>query len=417
MSSSFADYSLKEMIKMKKISNGAIVYLFAVTYFISYITRINYGAVLVEMVSATGFSKTSLSVALTGSFVTYGIGQILSGFFGDKFQPKRLVFCGLLVSVIINVLIPFCADPTAMAMLWSINGLAQAFMWPPMVRLMVSLFGDDEYRKASVKVSYGSSLGTVFVFLISPLLISLWGWKSVFFVSAALGIIMAAIWMIFCPEISPAPKARKKIIPNAPTSKFRIDLLFVLVMLAIVLQGALRDGVTTWTPTYIDDMFKLGSALAILTSVVLPIFSMFCHGVGGWLYYKVFKSPILSAGVIFGVGTIAAAVLYFVGSASAVISVICLALLVGAMHGVNLMLICMVPAFYKNTGKISLVSGLLNSCTYVGSAISTYGIAILTDGVGWSVTVGVWALIALMGTVVCFVTIPLWNKKNCKNKG
>lgn len=395
---------------MKKISNGAVVYLFAVTYLVSYVTRINYGAVLVEMVNATGFSKTALSVALTGSFITYGIGQIISGFFGDKAQPKRLVFWGLLTSVTINVLIPFCSSPTAMAALWSVNGLAQAFMWPPMVRLMVSLFNDDEYRKASVKVSYGSSLGTIVVFLLSPLLISLWGWKSVFFVSAAFGVVMLVIWQLLCPEINFSPEIPQKN-TSAPIGNFKIDILFVLIMIGIVLQGALRDGVTTWTPTYIDDMFNLGSALAILTSVVLPIFSMFCHGMGGWLYYKVFKSPVLSAGVIFGAGTLAATALYLIGAKSAVISIICLALLVGAMHGVNLMLICMVPAFYKNTGKISLVSGLLNACTYVGSAISTYGIALLTDNAGWSITVGVWAIIALVGTAVCLVAIPLWNKK------
>ena len=397
-------------MQYEKISNGAVVYLFAVTYLVSYVTRINYGAVLVEMVNATGFSKTALSVALTGSFITYGIGQIISGFFGDKAQPKRLVFWGLLTSVTINVLIPFCSSPTAMAALWSVNGLAQAFMWPPMVRLMVSLFNDDEYRKASVKVSYGSSLGTIVVFLLSPLLISLWGWKSVFFVSAAFGVVMLVIWQLLCPEITFSPEIPQKN-TSAPIGNFKIDILFVLIMIGIVLQGALRDGVTTWTPTYIDDMFNLGSALAILTSVVLPIFSMFCHGMGGWLYYKVFKSPVLSAGVIFGAGTLAATALYLIGAKSAVISIICLALLVGAMHGVNLMLICMVPAFYKNTGKISLVSGLLNACTYVGSAISTYGIALLTDNAGWSITVGVWAIIALVGTAVCLVAIPLWNKK------
>ncbi len=395
---------------MKKISNGAVVYLFAVTYLVSYVTRINYGAVLVEMVNATGFSKTALSVALTGSFITYGIGQIISGFFGDKAQPKRLVFWGLLTSVTINIFIPFCSSPTAMAALWSVNGLAQAFMWPPMVRLMVSLFNDDEYRKASVKVSYGSSLGTIVVFLLSPLLISLWGWKSVFFVSAAFGVVMLVIWQLLCPEINFSPEIPQKN-TSAPIGNFKIDILFVLIMIGIVLQGALRDGVTTWTPTYIDDMFNLGSALAILTSVVLPIFSMFCHGMGGWLYYKVFKSPVLSAGVIFGAGTLAATALYLIGAKNAVISIICLALLVGAMHGVNLMLICMIPAFYKTTGKISLVSGLLNACTYVGSAISTYGIALLTDNAGWSVTVGVWAIIALVGTAVCLVAIPLWNKK------
>ncbi|MBQ3088681.1 MAG: MFS transporter [Clostridia bacterium] len=402
---------------MKKLSGGAVAYLFAATYLISYITRINYGAVLVEMVKSTGFSNASLSVALTGSFITYGVGQIISGFMGDKIQPKRLVFAGLLISVFINIIIPFCNNPIQMAVLWSVNGFAQAFMWPPMVRLMVNLFEGDEYRKASVKVSYGSSAGTIVVFLISPLLISLWGWKSVFWVSAVLGVFMLFVWQMLCPKIDSDSDLKGdnnfKFAP--PLGRFRIDLLFVLIMMAIVLQGALRDGVTTWTPTYIDDMFKLGSALAILTSVVLPIFSMVCHGFGGWLYYKVFKSPVLSAGVIFGVGSIAAAILYLLNGGSAVISIVCLAVLVGAMHGVNLMLICMVPSFYKSTGKISLVSGLLNSCTYVGSAVSTYGIALLTDNSGWSVTVGVWALIAVLGTAVCFVTIPLWNRKFFKN--
>ena len=324
------------------------------------------------------------------------------------------MLCGLSVSVIINSVIPLCETSTQMALFWSINGFAQALIWPPMVRLMVSFFKGDEYRKASVKVSYGSSIGTIAVFLMCPLLISLWGWKSVFWVSAILGVLMVVAWKMLCPKIKNQPNKNNgnSLEKQGASGGFRIDLLFVFIMIAIVLQGALRDGVTTWTPTYIDDMFNLGSALAILTSVVLPVFSMVCHGVGGWLYYKVFKSPMLSAGVIFGVGTVAAALLYLTSGLNAIISIICLAVLVGAMHGVNLMLICMVPAFYKNTGKISLVSGLLNSCTYVGSALSTYGIALLTDGAGWSVTVGVWFLIAFLGTLFCLVSIPFWNKKH-----
>lgn len=398
---------------MIKLSSNAISYLFMITYIISYITRINYGAVLVEMVAATEFSKSALSVALTASFVTYGVGQIISGFIGDRFQPKQLVFGGLALSTLMNIAIPFCKNPLIMAICWSVNGFAQAMIWPPMVRLMVFLFKDDEYRKASVKVSYGSALGTISVFLMAPFLISVWGWKSVFLTSAFLGFLMIFVWQFFCPEIDVEPNAVSKDRKVCATaSAFKIDLLFVFIMVAIVLQGALRDGVTTWTPTYIDDMFGLGSALAIFTSVVLPIFSMCCHGFSGWLYYRVFKNPPFLAGVMFGVGALAAAVLYFVGGGSAVASVLCLAILVGAMHGVNLMLICMLPSFYKNTGKVSLVSGLLNSCTYVGSAVSTYGIALLTEGVGWSVTVGMWSIVALLGAVFSFVSTVLWNKKH-----
>ena len=395
---------------MKKLSSGAVAYLLMFAYVISYVTRINYSAVLVEMVATTSFTKTALSVALTGNFIAYGTGQIISGFIGDKMQPKNLAFAGLGLSVLMNIAIPFCANPTWMAVFWSINGFAQAMIWPPMVRLMVNIFEGDEYRKASVKVSYGSSIGTVAVFLMAPLLISLWGWKSVFFVSAFFGVIMSVVWILLCPKVKSENNPEKSV-EKAEKSAFKMDFVFILIMFAIVLQGALRDGVTTWTPTYIDDMFKLGSALAILTSVVLPIFSMFCHGFGGWLYYKVLKSPILASGMFFALGTFAAFLLFVTNGASVVVSIICIALLVGAMHGVNLMLICMVPSFYKKTGKISLISGLLNACTYVGSSISTYGVALLTDGAGWSVTVLVWTVISFLGALVCAMLIPLWNKK------
>ena len=58
-----------------------ITYLFMITYMVSYITRINFGAIVSEMVNDTGISKSMLSLSLMGSFVTYGVGQIISSCF------------------------------------------------------------------------------------------------------------------------------------------------------------------------------------------------------------------------------------------------------------------------------------------------------------------------------------------------
>ena len=88
-----------------------------------------------------------------------------------------------------------------------------------------------------------------------------------------------------------------------------------------------------------------------------------------------------------------------------------MALLTGCMHGVNLILICMVPAFFKGSGKVSLISGVLNSCTYVGSAISTYGIAKISKQAGWNFTITLWIFIAAAGAFICFVGIPAWKKR------
>ena len=121
-----------------------ITYLFMITYMVSYITRINYGAVISEMVEATSMSKSALSLALTGSFATYGAGQIISGICGDRFRPKKLVLYGLIATSLMNIIIPFCQSPILMLVVWSINGFAQAFMWPPMVKLMSDLFSLEE---------------------------------------------------------------------------------------------------------------------------------------------------------------------------------------------------------------------------------------------------------------------------------
>ena len=74
------------------------------------------------------------------------------------------------------------------------------------------------------------------------------------------------------------------------------------------------------------------------------------------------------------------------------------------------MLISHVPKRFKKYGNISTISGAINSCTYIGSAIATYGVAKLSEIVGWRNTVGVWTIIAVFGTACCFIASRLWKK-------
>ena len=393
-----------------------MVLLFSITYMVSYITRINYGAIISEMITDTGMSKSMLSLAITGSFITYGAGQVISGLCGDRFSPKRLVTCGLILTVLMNLLIPFCTDHYQMLAVWCVNGFAQAFMWPPLVRLMTLLFGSEEYKKASVKVSWGSSFGTILVYLLAPVLITLLGWRSVFFASAACGAVMILLWNALCIDCESEPRV-KDTGERRVSGRMLFTPLMIGIMLAIVLQGMLRDGVTTWMPTYINETYDLGNAISILTSVVLPIFSILCFQVASRLYRSILKNPLTCAGAIFGVGVVSAILLYFFASTSAALSVGLAALLTGAMHGVNLMLISMLPPFFRKYGNVSTVSGMLNACTYIGSAISTYGIALLSEQFDWSFTILIWAVIAILGTAICFLSARPWQKQHASDEG
>lgn len=382
--------------------------LFACVYMVSYMTRINLGAVLTAIVEDTGMTKTMLSVAVTGSSVAYGVGQIFSGFVGDRISPKKLVLLGLTVSAGMNLLIPVCAGSSQMAAVWCVNGLAQACMWPPLVKLMVGLFDTHTYQKASTMVSWGSSFGTILIYLLSPLVIAVMGWRMLFRITALCGLAMAVLWVKLCREPVYASASRKQL-PKEEKGSRLFSPLMLAIMAAIVLQGALRDGVTTWMPSFVSETFRFSSEASILSGVCLPLFSILSFRVALWLYERFPGNPVRCAGWIFGVGALAALMLTLVCGSSPLASILCMALLTGAMHGVNLMLICMVPPFFQRHGSISTVSGILNSCTYVGSALSTYGIALLSEQAGWQATAFVWFAIAAVGCVICAVCAKIWK--------
>ena len=356
-------------------------------------------------------SKSALSLALTGSFATYGAGQIISGICGDRFRPKKLVLYGLIATSLMNIIIPSCQSPILMLDVWSINGFAQAFMWPPMVKLMSDLFSLEEYQKACVIIARGSSFGTIIIYLISPVLIALSGWKTVFGFSALCGIVMIYFWNRLCPDINDTKTETAKInrVQHGKGPSL-FSPLMLSIMLAIILQGTLRDGVTTWMPSYISETYHLGNEISILTGVVLPVFSMICYQVASFLYKNKFRSPLSCAGVIFAAGTISSLALYFLSDASAAFSVLFSALLTGCMHGVNLMLVSILPRFFSKYGNVSTVSGVLNACTYIGSALSTYGIAVISENRGWHFTILLWVVIAALGTAVSLICVKPWKK-------
>ena len=131
----------------KKIRNFTL--LLTCMYMVSYITRINYGAVISEIATDVG-GKDLASLAVTGSFVTYGAGQLISGYMGDKIQARYLVFAGFLLTIAMNFTVSFLSNPIIMAVVWSVNGFAQAFMWPPVVKLMTEFLDGNNYKKTTV---------------------------------------------------------------------------------------------------------------------------------------------------------------------------------------------------------------------------------------------------------------------------
>ena len=408
--------------KERKSAFIKLTALCTVVYFTSYISRINLGAAMVELV-ASGFApENTVALALSICSVTYGAGQILSGWLGDKFKPQSVIFVGFLVTACMNIAVSLLPDPRFLSVVWAMNGFAQALMWPPLLKILTCHLNAREYSKACMWVSWGSSFGTIAVYLFVPLIISFASFHWVFVVSGSCALAMAFIWKVLykkgftgenalVPDDEPAPvKTASGEAPKAEKFSGIAIFLMAMIMLGIVMQGMLRDGVTNWMPTLVSETFDLGSSVAILSGVFLPVFHIICTRIASYVHARFLKNELVCSGVIFAVGCAAALLLALLSGSNVVVMVILLAILVGCMHGVNLMLICMVPPRFRKYGHVSLVSGIVNSSTYIGAAVSTYGIAVFSGAFGWNSTLYLWSAIAAAGMLICLGFANRWKK-------
>lgn len=377
--------------------------LLTLTYFVSYLTRLNYGALILEMEKSMHISNTLLSMAVSGSAVTYGIGQIVSGILGDKFSPKKLISVGLLTTAAMNFLIPLVAPNVyLMTAVWCINGAAQAMMWPPIVVIMSEALTEKEYNKTSIWVSCGGYAGNIAVYLLAPLMIKISTWRSVFFLCGSCACLIAAVVMRFCKDVRAGEKSGSVTEKKRVSIKGIITPFFVMIMLAVAFEGALREGILTWMPTYISETFNLGSEISILSGVILPIFSTVSVIFSLYIYEHFVKNPLRCATLMLAVGAVFSGVICILGGKNAIFTVISFAFINAAMHGASLMLTTMIPPLYIKKGNVSTVSGVINAATYVGSAASGVGTAAFSEAYGWTAVTGLWVIFALISAACCF---------------
>ncbi len=421
--------------KDKKI----LTLLCAGTYFCSYFTRVNYKTVISAIVESEKISMDSAAAVLTGLFITYGLGQLVSGWIGDKIKPVYLISGGLFLSSVMNLILPLKTDYKYMAVVWCVNGFGQALIWPPIVRTLSDYLNEDDYRHSAVKVLWGSNTAVILLYLFCPLIITVSGeWKPIFYISAAVGAAGAvAAFLILLyfekkysviPQTHDSPAVQTQTQTSDISEKKRISSvglfvpLFTLIIVIMAVQGALRDGVDSWVPSYISSSFNLGTNISILTGVILPIFSIISYIASTAVYEKLIKNEILSSAAFFGGAVVCSSVLivlrYFTdtneGSVVRIIrislTILTLALFVGCMHAVNMICTCFVPEHFKSFGNVSFVSGLTNFGVYIGSASATYGFALIAEKTGWTGTVISWIALSVSGVLLCIACCIPWKK-------
>ena len=404
---------------MKKLTPKNLAMLGFLVYFASYVTRYNYKTIIAEIVTAEGILNSAASMPVMFSFLSYGIGQLISGYIGDRVPPQKLIFMGLLSSSVLNILMTSGFGITVMSVFWTLNGLAQSFIWPPLIKILSGSMNREDYNKSIVIVNAAGSIGTVFIHLAAPLLILWKGWKAVFIFSAVVGIISIVLFSLFTrkAEIKTVPEVsdKEENDRNKQTKLFPVVLAsgLIFICITIIFQGLLRDGIDSWTPTYLNEIFGLPTTSSIFVSTIVPLFGILSLKVTSEINRRFVKNELTLSIILFTISCVSTGLTVLIPSMP--VAVLLLSLATGCMHGVNLMLVCQIPGRFAKYGKASLVSGSMNFFTYVGSALSMWGLAKISEVFGWNITFFTCSGIAIIGIILCLIAHKKWEAFSAEN--
>lgn len=414
-------------------------------YCISYLGRLNYSSAMMLMISEHLLTSSQAGFISMIYFFAYGIGQLINGILGDRVDPKRMIFVGLFGSGIANIVMGVCAQFAAMALIWGANGYFQAMIWAPIIRIFAEMLDEKNKVDCCVNIVTSQLIGTLLSYLLSAAVLAVLPWPGVFGAAALLLLVMAFVWRVGFSRVcsravagadagqydventeqrsdgqSDVENNRQIVVQNRKNAKpgnvsmknVLLSSEVMILLFPVIVHGMLKDGVTAWVPTYINESFGVVAAFSILLTTILPIINLSGAYVAKFIYRKTGEKIILSVSFFFLTATAALILLYTIGQLNPLLSVLFLAVITASMMAVNTLTVNIFPLRFEKYGRVSSISGFLNAMAYLGTAISTYSIGVLVQNCGWKVTIMTWLGVTAFAGVLCAAAAGVKKRKN-----
>lgn len=413
-------------LESKKLSALLFAGCFAV-YSASYVGRINLSAAIADRVAAGLFTKEEAGLIGTVFFVVYGSFQIINGVLGDKISPFGMIIAGTFGGAVANAAMAFCSTHTQMAVVWGVNGLAMSLLWVAILKILANIINDEMRPRACLNLSATLPVGSVLAYLLSAFSLKFLSWQYVFWIPAAILFVVAVFFTLSYRAAKPHITEREVPVPEKVGEKggkllplFAVSGL-LLVLPADVIHGAIKEGITTWEPTMIAQVFNKSVSLSTLSSVLLPVFNLTGIYLITPIYKKLCKSNELVTGtLIVAFSSVVLLALTFLLQSGVLPlggAVVMLSTVTMAMGTFNYMIITRVPMRFAAVGKTATVSGVMNATAYVGCAFASVGFGSISEKYGWVACVAVWAALSLAGVALTAVAAMQWKKFIARDDG
>lgn len=385
-------------------------------YIFTYPGRFGFGAAIAAISLAEGYTAAELGLVASALFAAYGIGQMFGGVLGDRCNPAALVSIGFFG----------CArrepDDGAVRVAGRYDGgmdTQRAVLFAhmaPLVRLLTIVIPGEMLNKAMLNMQYCTAFGNVLTFLLVALITALMPWRATFFIIAALVLLAGVVWTWTLRRCEPHRGAAPVPVRTTPAAsrdtakEAFVKSGFIFILLLTLYMGFLKDGIQTWVPKAITDIFGTTPALSVFLTAALPLINTI--GVFAVKLMQRWKKEedLLYTAILFGGAGVILALVAALLEVSAILTVALFSLASAGVFGVSTALTYLLPVKFARYGRSSTVAGLSNAFTYLGSALSGVGIGLLVGGFSWAVVCLLLCGLCAIGTLLSLFIRPTWNR-------
>ncbi|KAK9810429.1 hypothetical protein WJX72_010556 [[Myrmecia] bisecta] len=180
-----------------------IVFMMALAFVLCNMDKVNMSVAVIPMAEELGWTATQRGLVSSSFFWGYASSQITAGWASTKIGGTKV----LLVGVLLWSLGTLVAPPAAHMGLWylcasrAFVGLGEGLAPSSATNVMARQVPEGERARAVTTVFGGLDVGSAVGLILCGPMIRMFGWPSVFYLFAAIGIVWSALWPLLKPAM------------------------------------------------------------------------------------------------------------------------------------------------------------------------------------------------------------------------
>src|SRR5260370_7489808 len=97
-------------MRLRFKATHVVLAMLCIMYFITYVDRVNIGTAASDIQKELGLSNTQLGLVFSAFAYPYLLFQVVGGWVGDRFGPRKTLFCAGMICATPTLIPPFLTN-------------------------------------------------------------------------------------------------------------------------------------------------------------------------------------------------------------------------------------------------------------------------------------------------------------------